>query len=76
MFPSVPYYSLPALHELMKVDSPSPYPSVLAAYREIIPTLMRQTRDPGCYVVRKLPVGAAKMSSPANAPTLSTMNVT
>jgi fatty acid desaturase len=56
MFPSVPYYSLPALHELMKADSPAPYPSVLAAYREIIPTLIRQQRDPSYFVVRELPV--------------------
>jgi fatty acid desaturase len=59
MFPSVPYYSLPALHELMKSDTPTAYPSVLAAYREIIPALARQVRDPRYYVVRELPPGAA-----------------
>ena len=64
MFPTVPYYSLPALHELMKADSPAPYPSILAAYREIIPALARQVRDPRYHVVRELPPGAAKMSSP------------
>jgi fatty acid desaturase len=67
MFPSIPYYSLPALHELMKADTPAPYPSVLAAYREIIPALARQLRDPAYYVARELPKGAAKMSPPPMA---------
>jgi fatty acid desaturase len=64
MFPTVPYYSLPALHELMKADSPAPCPSILAAYREIIPALARQIRDPRYHLVRELPKGAAKMSPP------------
>jgi fatty acid desaturase len=65
MFPSVPYYSLPALHELMKPDTPAPYPSMLAAYREIVPTLMRQVGEPGYFVVRELPPGATTMSRPS-----------
>ena len=42
----------------MKADTPPPYPSILAAYREIIPTLARQMKDPGYHVVRPLPAGA------------------
>ena len=61
MFPMVPYHALPALHEDMKPFCPPPYTSVLAAYREIIPALLRQMREPGWHVVRKLPEGVAPM---------------
>jgi fatty acid desaturase len=55
MFPMVPYHRLPALHEDMKKYCPPPYPSVVAAYREIIPALLRQVREPGWAVARPLP---------------------
>lgn len=55
MFPMVPYHALPRLHQLIKDDCPPPYPSTIAAYREIIPTVLRQLRDPAYFVVRKLP---------------------
>ena len=55
MFPMVPYHALPALHEEMKPYCPAPYPSIYAAYREIIPALLRQMREPGWCVERKLP---------------------
>ena len=46
MFPLVPYHALPRLHELVKADCPPVYPSLIAAYKEIIPALLRQARDP------------------------------
>jgi len=55
MFPMVPYHALPALHEAIKADTPAPYPSCWAAYREIIPTLLRQAKDPSYFVRRPLP---------------------
>lgn len=55
MFPLVPYHNLPRLHELVKWDTPMPYPSLLAAFREIIPAVLRQRRDPGYHVKRQLP---------------------
>ena len=58
MFPMVPYHALPALHEAMKADTPAPYPSCWAAYKEIIPTLLRQRKDPGHFVKRQAPSGA------------------
>ena len=58
MFPMVPYHALPALHEEMKADCPTPYRGLLEAYREIIPTLLRQVKDPAYHVVRELPAGA------------------
>lgn len=55
MFPMVPYHGLPALHEVMKADTPPPYPSTIAAYKEIVPALLRQRLDPTHFVRRPLP---------------------
>jgi fatty acid desaturase len=55
MFPLAPYHRLPALHEEVKADLPKPYASTIEAYREIIPALIRQMRDPDYYVQRPLP---------------------
>jgi len=55
MFPMVPYHALPKLHELVKNDCPKPYESILAAYREIIPTLLTQRKNPDYNVPRFLP---------------------
>lgn len=55
MFPLVPYHNLPALHKVVKDDMPEPYPSLLAAWREIIPAVLKQVKDPAYYVRRKLP---------------------
>jgi fatty acid desaturase len=57
MFPMVPYHALPALHEEMKPYCPPASPSVFAAYREIIPALIRQAKDPSYVIERKLPDG-------------------
>jgi fatty acid desaturase len=54
MFPMVPYHALPALHEAIKHDLPKMSPSLLAAYREFIPVLLRQRRDPSFAIVRTL----------------------
>jgi fatty acid desaturase len=59
MFPMVPYHALPRLHALVKADCPPPYPSLIAAYREIIPALLRQRREPGYFVRRPLPESRA-----------------
>jgi MocE subfamily Rieske [2Fe-2S] domain protein len=55
MFPLVPYHALPQLHAAVKDDMPEPYPSIFAAYREIVPTVLRQVKDPTYHVKRKLP---------------------
>lgn len=55
MFPMVPYYNLPKLHEKLKADMPRPYNGLWDAFQEIIPTLLRQRREPDHYVVRQLP---------------------
>jgi MocE subfamily Rieske [2Fe-2S] domain protein len=55
MFPLVPYHNLPKLHELVKDDCPPPYPSILSAWREILPAVLRQVTEPTYHVKRKLP---------------------
>lgn len=55
MFPLVPYHALPRLHQVVKDDCPTPYPSLLAAWREIVPTVLRQVKDPAYHVKRRLP---------------------
>jgi fatty acid desaturase len=59
MFPMVPYHRLPELHEEIRHDLAPAYPSIWAAYREIVPAVLRQLRDPSYYVRRELPEGAA-----------------
>jgi fatty acid desaturase len=58
MFPMIPYYNLAALHSELKADMPRPYRGLWETYREIIPTLWRQTKDPMYFVRRELPTGA------------------
>jgi Na+-transporting NADH:ubiquinone oxidoreductase subunit F len=55
MFPLVPYHALPKLHQAVKEDMPTPYQSLFAAWNEIIPTVLRQLKDPAYHVKRVLP---------------------
>ena len=64
MFPLVPYHALPRLHQLVKDDCPEPYPNLLAAWREIWPAILRQIKDPGYYVRRKLPPPPTRQPEP------------
>jgi len=59
MFPLVPYHALPQLHAAVKHDMPTPYPSLLACWREIIPAVLRQVKDPAYHVKRPLPAAVA-----------------
>jgi len=64
MFPMVPYHALPALHEEIKADCPPAYRGFFEAYSEIIPTVIRQLKDPTYFVHRKLPSGAGPTVTP------------
>ncbi len=55
MFPLVPYHALPRLHAAVKHDCPEPYTSLFSAWREIIPALWKQMKDPAFHVKRRLP---------------------
>jgi len=67
MFPLVPYHALPRLHEAVKADCPTPYPSLLAAWREIVLAVLRQVKDPSYHVKRKLPDPVPAMANPAGS---------
>ena len=69
MFPLVPYHNLPRLHALLKDDMPTPYGSIFEAYQEIIPTILRQVKDPAYHVKRTLPTPAARPAESDNPPT-------
>ena len=71
MFPLVPYHQLPRLHELVKDDCPPPYPSLTATYREIIPAVWRQMKDPGYYIRRKLPSSARPVGTVPTTPAIA-----
>lgn len=53
MFPMVPFYNLPALHEEIKGDCPPAYAGTLTAFREMLPAILIQRRDPFYFVDRK-----------------------
>jgi fatty acid desaturase len=55
MFPMVPYHALPRLHELIRHDLPPANPSMLHAYREMWPAILRQVRYEDFFLVRELP---------------------
>jgi fatty acid desaturase len=43
---------------MIKHDLPEPSPSMWAAYREVIPTWLRQLQNEDYFLVRKLPENA------------------
>lgn len=55
MYPKVPYHALPALHELVKHDLPTPTPSIAAGFAEMWPVLVRQLRNEDYFLKRDLP---------------------
>ena len=67
MFPLVPYHALPRLHELVKSDMPKPYSGLLEAWREIIPAVLRQVKDPAYHVKRAIPTPTHPKEAPPTA---------
>ncbi|MCU0748125.1 MAG: NADH:ubiquinone reductase (Na(+)-transporting) subunit F, partial [Akkermansiaceae bacterium] len=55
MFPLVPYHALPKLHETIRQDCPPPYRSIFSAWKELLPAVLRQVKDPAYHVKRTLP---------------------
>jgi Na+-transporting NADH:ubiquinone oxidoreductase subunit F len=62
MYPLVPYHALPRLHAAVKDDCPTPYPSLFSAWREIVPTIRRQVKDPAFHVKRRIPESKSRRS--------------
>jgi Na+-transporting NADH:ubiquinone oxidoreductase subunit F len=67
MFPLVPYHALPKLHELVKEDCPPPYRSLFEAWREILPAVFRQVKDPTYHIKRLLPSPRNEVSTVARS---------
>jgi fatty acid desaturase len=67
MFPMVPCHRLAELHEEIRHDCSPPYPSLWAAWRELVPAVLRQLRDQEHYVRRELVPGAAPFREPTPA---------
>jgi len=55
MFPTVPYFALPELHKAVQSEMPRPYAGIIDVYKEIVPALLRQSRDRYYYVARGVP---------------------
>ena len=71
MFPLVPYHALPLLHAAVKDDCPTPYPSLFNAWKEIVPAVFRQVKDPAYHVKRKLPTPKDRQSDSSSVHTSS-----
>ena len=52
IFPTVPYYALPALHRELQDHLAPPSPSTWSAYRDILSTMRHQWRDPSYHKAR------------------------
>jgi fatty acid desaturase len=59
MFPMVPFSNLPMLHQEIADQCVPPSPTVIAAWREFLPALRRQRKDPTFAIVRQLPAAPA-----------------
>ena len=68
MFPLVPYHALPKLHAVVKADMPAAYNGLLEAYREIVPALVRQSKDPTYFVKRQPPTPSIVTDKSMQAP--------
>jgi fatty acid desaturase len=55
IFPTVPYHSLPALHDAVADQLPAPHRSIWHAMKEIFPTLAKQRTDQSVVLTRVVP---------------------
>jgi len=59
--PMVPYHALPQIHAAVLDQMPTPYPSLWAVYKELIPALIKQaTGNPDYTIVRDIPAPNVK----------------
>jgi len=62
MFPMVPFHALPDLHKRVEEVLPHTYSGLIEAFREIVPALIRQSKDADYFVLRELPQAASARS--------------
>lgn len=55
LYPNVPYYHLPALHQVIKDKCPPAYHGLWPVFAEMLPVLWRQRSEPGYHIQRPLP---------------------
>jgi fatty acid desaturase len=55
LFPMVPFHALPKLHDRVQSEMPHTYSGLIEAFEEIVPTLIRQSKDATYFVLRELP---------------------
>ena len=55
MFPMVPSYNLKKLHNIIKDQMPKPKESLMDAYKEIIPAILKQSKNPKYIIKVELP---------------------
>ena len=55
MFPTVPSYNLDKLHHYIKDQLPKPNNGLFDAYKEIIPAIIRQSKENDYYLKKDLP---------------------
>ena len=55
VFPQVPFYNLSKLHKLIKNQLPKSNSGLIDAYREIIPAILKQSKDPLYEIQKELP---------------------
>ena len=55
MYPMIPAYNLKKLHEVVKDQIPKPKESIWDAYREIIPAIIKQAKNPDYILKVHLP---------------------
>ena len=55
MFPSVPSYNLPKLHEMIKDQLPPTRNGLWGAYKEILPAVFKQAKNPNYKIPLALP---------------------
>ena len=55
LFPQVPFYNLPKLHEAIKDQLPTPNYGFIDGLLEMIPAIIKQSKDPNYYYPKKIP---------------------
>jgi fatty acid desaturase len=55
MYPLVPFHALPRLRERVQSQMPRPYRGMIEGFRELLPILFKQRKDPSVFIRRPIP---------------------
>ena len=50
IFPKIPFYNLKKLHKVIQDQMPKPKSGIIDAYKEIIPTIFKQSSDVNYFI--------------------------